>query len=453
MQAIQIAIAATGGNRRRGDRADARPGRISPAPPASPARARSRCRSISTALAGRSTSTGCAPRSVPRRARSSSTRRPTRPAGRRAEDELRAILAFARERGLWIIADEVYSRFVFDGAERAPSFYDVMDEDDRIIFVNTFSKNWAMTGWRIGWIAAPPALGDGDREPDPVFDLRRRRLHAARRGRRARGRRGLRAPAGRRARARAARSSAAALAGSNRVRFAWPDGAFYLFFTIDGIEDTAQLGLQLVDEANVGIAPGNRLRRGRRALPAPLLPAQGRGSARGDAAASQPGSEAERAVTGGSRRRDCRRRRDHARDQRRRRASSRSCSACRPAGSPAACSPWRVASLAGVNTDFRAPPDAPVFLVLGIYSGHRRHAGDARTRCRPGRRASPSSALSLVALVAGSYWWLHSRCGWARNDALLASLPGALSFVIAAAEGLKADMKKVAIAQSIRLSS
>jgi len=59
--------------------------------------------------------------------------------------------------------------------------------------------------------------------------------------------------------------------------------------------------------------------------------------------------------------------------------------------------------------------------------------------------------LSVVALVAGSYWWLNSRCGWARNDALLASLPGALSFVMAAAEGLKADMKKVAISQSIRL--
>ena len=46
------------------------------------------------------------------------------------------------------------------------------------------------------------------------------------------------------------------LSGSNRVRFAWPDGAFYLFFTVDGFEETASLGLKLVDEANVGIAPG-----------------------------------------------------------------------------------------------------------------------------------------------------------------------------------------------------
>ena len=46
------------------------------------------------------------------------------------------------------------------------------------------------------------------------------------------------------------------LAHSNRVRFAWPDGAFYLFFTIEGLEETASLGLRLVDEANLGIAPG-----------------------------------------------------------------------------------------------------------------------------------------------------------------------------------------------------
>jgi aspartate/methionine/tyrosine aminotransferase len=41
------------------------------------------------------------------------------------------------------------------------------------------------------------------------------------------------------------------------VRFAWPDGAVYLFFTIDGLEETASLGFKLVDEANVGIAPGS----------------------------------------------------------------------------------------------------------------------------------------------------------------------------------------------------
>ena len=44
-------------------------------------------------------------------------------------------------------------------ATASPSFYDIAEPDERILYVNTFSKNWAMTGWRIGWLSAPPALG------------------------------------------------------------------------------------------------------------------------------------------------------------------------------------------------------------------------------------------------------------------------------------------------------
>src|SRR5579872_5740495 len=56
-------------------------------------------------------------------------------------EELSALRDLARRRGLWIIADEIYGRLVYDGA-RAPSFHDVMDPDDRILFVQTLSKNW-----------------------------------------------------------------------------------------------------------------------------------------------------------------------------------------------------------------------------------------------------------------------------------------------------------------------
>ncbi len=170
-------------------------------------------------------------------------------------DELRAILAIARAKGLWIIADEVYSRFVFSG-ERAPSFYDVMEEDDLIIFVNTFSKNWAMTGWRIGWISAPPVLG-------PVIE---NLIQYSTSGVAAFMQRGATAALEEGEdfvrlqieRARVGREIVCGgLAGSNRVRFAWPEGAFYLFFAIEGLEDTRSLGLRLVDEANVGIAPGS----------------------------------------------------------------------------------------------------------------------------------------------------------------------------------------------------
>jgi aspartate/methionine/tyrosine aminotransferase len=46
------------------------------------------------------------------------------------------------------------------------------------------------------------------------------------------------------------------LGATGRVRFADPTGAFYLFFSVDGESDTRKLALRLVDEANVGIAPG-----------------------------------------------------------------------------------------------------------------------------------------------------------------------------------------------------
>ncbi len=181
---------------------------------------------------------------------------PANPTGWTAgEDELRAILAFARGHGLWIVADEVYSRFVFDGRERAPSFYDVMDEGDRIIFVNTFSKNWSMTGWRIGWISVPPALGDVIENliqystSGVAAFMQRGAVAALEEGEEHVRMQVERASIGR-------DIVCDGLSGSNRVRFARPDGAFYLFFAVDDVLDTRALALKLVDEATIGLAPG-----------------------------------------------------------------------------------------------------------------------------------------------------------------------------------------------------
>jgi hypothetical protein len=109
-----------------------------------------------------------------------------------------------------------------------------------------------------------------------------------------------------------------------------------------------------------------------------------------------------------------------------------------------------LSSLAGVNTHIPAGLQAPVFLILGIYAGTG-VTEDTLHQMRTWPASFAILGVSLVVLVTGAYWWLHKRCGWERNDALLSSLPGALAFVIAAAEGLKADMRKVAISQSIRL--
>ncbi len=71
----------------------------------------------------------------------------------------RAVLEHCRKLGIWIIADEVYERLYF-GAEgkSAPAFAAIADEQDRLLSVNSFSKAWLMTGWRLGWISAPPAV-------------------------------------------------------------------------------------------------------------------------------------------------------------------------------------------------------------------------------------------------------------------------------------------------------
>ncbi|HEY7901136.1 MAG TPA: pyridoxal phosphate-dependent aminotransferase [Caulobacteraceae bacterium] len=70
----------------------------------------------------------------------------------------RAILGLCRARGAWLVADEVYNRVVF-GARSAPTILDHAEDEDRLLVVNSFSKSWAMTGWRIGWITHPPSLG------------------------------------------------------------------------------------------------------------------------------------------------------------------------------------------------------------------------------------------------------------------------------------------------------
>jgi aspartate/methionine/tyrosine aminotransferase len=182
---------------------------------------------------------------------------PSNPTGWTAShDELAALLALARRHGLWIIADETYGRFWYGDGERAPSFYDIMTADDRVLFVNTFSKNWAMTGWRVGWIAAHPALGQTIENliqystSGVAAFMQRAAVVAVDEGE----------PfvAHQVARARSSRDAACAeLAASGRCRFAAPPGAFYLLFAVDGMADSRRFALRLIDEAAVGLAPGS----------------------------------------------------------------------------------------------------------------------------------------------------------------------------------------------------
>jgi len=181
---------------------------------------------------------------------------PSNPTGWTATPEdLMALLALARRHGLWIIADETYARFWYGEGPRAPSFFDVMDTQDRILFVNTFSKNWAMTGWRIGWIVAHPSLGQVIENmiqystSGVAAFMQRAAVAAIERGE------GFVAHLIERAR-RGRDICCNVLAATGRVRFAQPQGAFYLFFTVEGETDTRRLVMRLIDEAGAGLAPG-----------------------------------------------------------------------------------------------------------------------------------------------------------------------------------------------------
>ncbi len=175
-------------------------------------------------------------------------------------DAMRAVLRLARERGVWLIADEVYTRLVYDaplgGRAVAPSFLEVATPDDRLIVVNSFSKNWAMTGWRLGWLTTHPELSPvieklvqintsgtpefvqmaglvALREGEPFLAAM---LERCRRGR---------------------DIVLRGLADVPGVTVTPPAGAFYAFLRVAGVTDSLAFAKALVDRANVGLAPGS----------------------------------------------------------------------------------------------------------------------------------------------------------------------------------------------------
>lgn len=71
------------------------------------------------------------------------------------EEEIRALGKVAEEAGIWVLADEIYSKLIYDGV-RHFSMAQVSEKvKEKTVIVNGVSKTYAMTGWRIGWLAAP----------------------------------------------------------------------------------------------------------------------------------------------------------------------------------------------------------------------------------------------------------------------------------------------------------
>lgn len=84
---------------------------------------------------------------------------PCNPTGRVFDrDAIRSIVATAAEHDAYVLADEVYEGFVYDGSAEGIASY--VDHPEQVITINACSKKYAMTGWRLGWLAAPPEIAD-----------------------------------------------------------------------------------------------------------------------------------------------------------------------------------------------------------------------------------------------------------------------------------------------------
>ena len=171
--------------------------------------------------------------------------------------EQQTVLEFARARGIAIISDEVYGTLIFDGSAHAPSFLQIAEPDDAVFVINSFSKPWAMTGWRIGWLTHPVQLDQqmsvmsaANNTGATTFAQYGALAALSPQGDAFRGEMLARCRAGR-------EIVQKFLDAQNRIRWMRPDGAFYGFLQIEGLKDSLAFASGLVHGARVGVAPGS----------------------------------------------------------------------------------------------------------------------------------------------------------------------------------------------------
>lgn len=178
---------------------------------------------------------------------------PANPTGTLARDaDIRDIAALCAARGATLIVDEIYHGLVYESSPQT-----ALAHGDDVVVINSFSKYFHMTGWRLGWLAAPPALLEGIERlaqnlylapPTPaqfaalaafapktlaILESRRREMQA---------RRDYLLPALR------------------ELGFGLPltpEGAFYLYADVSRFtDDSFAFAGRLLDEAGVAITPG-----------------------------------------------------------------------------------------------------------------------------------------------------------------------------------------------------
>jgi hypothetical protein len=184
---------------------------------------------------------------------------PSNPLGWVATDEeQQRLLDFARRHGLWLVADEVYDRLYYAGPRLGYPVSSILRKatrEDAVVVVQSFSKSYCMTGWRLGWLvarrdlaakatqlnefivshapsfaqkAAETALAEGEAELARMIERLKENRDLC----------------------------IAALSGMPGVTVPTPDGAFYVFPRIEGLTDSFAFCKRLLEETRVGLAPG-----------------------------------------------------------------------------------------------------------------------------------------------------------------------------------------------------
>ena len=169
------------------------------------------------------------------------------------------LLEFTRRHDMWLMADEVYDRLYYpDPPARAtavPSILTQCTREDAVVVVQSFSKAYCMTGWRLGWLVARKDLAARATQLNE-FIVSHAPSFAQRAGETALlwGEMAVKEMLGR---LRENRDFClAALSKMPGVRVPRPEGAFYLFPKIEGLTDSFGFCKQLLMETKVGLAPG-----------------------------------------------------------------------------------------------------------------------------------------------------------------------------------------------------
>ncbi len=181
---------------------------------------------------------------------------PSNPTGAVFPPELMAeLVAFARAKDLWLLSDEVYDELVLDpsAVHTAAARF---DDDGRVVTVYSFSKVYAMTGWRVGYAVAPPALAEVLRtlqEPEVSCPstISQKAAEAALTG--------PRAPIDAMRDAYRLRAEVAiAAAAAAGLRAVPPQGTLYMLVDVSRAgEPSLAFALRLLEERGVSVAPGS----------------------------------------------------------------------------------------------------------------------------------------------------------------------------------------------------